>query len=463
MAIVSDNGANVASARRLICSKYKNILNIRCVAHCFNLISKDIIQHTFAGRMIQRACRIVQFFKKSHKAMAILKEKIRQHEIVGGGLKTYVETRWTTVYECVSSIVRLKSCLEEIRDNHAEVITTPAILTILHGREFFYDMQHLSEILLPIKNAILVVEATNSTLADAYINLIKIAATIQNLPTDEYKGFRNHCIEKFNHRFEEFNDPIYQLAFFLHPAYRKTLGFGLFSDIAHYAGQLWQKMGKSKKSSENLITQMRLYKEQKKYINGRPNPYAASYTISGDMPDTPLTWWDTCEVKPNHLQRLAIKLFSITPSSAACERMFSSLGWIYGKRRTRLGVDQLEGLAKIYRFNLSSTSEKLCQTQPEMSSEMIKNIAKTVFNEFEEAFSEELEDSELPNPAEHLYSNEPDLNLNISNIIDFQSPIFRSTGIYFNDNNNEREEVSSEDEESDVNEIITSRLGRMQV
>jgi len=59
--------------------------------------------------------------------------------------------------------------------------------------------------------------------------------------------------------------------------------------------------------------------------------------------------------------------------------------------------------------------------------------------------------------------NEPDLNLNISNIIDFQSPIFHSTGIYFNDNNNEREEVSSEDEESDVNEIITSRLGRMQV
>ena len=80
-------------------------MNIRCVAHCYNLISKDIIQHTFAERMIQRANRIVQFFKKSHKAAAILKEKIRQHEISGGGLKTYIETRWTTVHECVSSIV----------------------------------------------------------------------------------------------------------------------------------------------------------------------------------------------------------------------------------------------------------------------------------------------------------------------------------------------------------------------
>jgi len=63
--------------------------------------------------------------------------------------------------------------LEEIRDNHSEVVTTPAILTILHSQGFFHDMQHLSKVLLPIKNAILAVEATNSTLADAYIYLIK--------------------------------------------------------------------------------------------------------------------------------------------------------------------------------------------------------------------------------------------------------------------------------------------------
>jgi hypothetical protein len=104
LAIVSDNGANVALARHLICSKYKNIMNLRCIAHCYNLISKDILKHTFAERMIQRANRVVQFFKKSHKAAAILKETIKQHEISGGGLKTYVETRWTSVHECVSSI-----------------------------------------------------------------------------------------------------------------------------------------------------------------------------------------------------------------------------------------------------------------------------------------------------------------------------------------------------------------------
>ena len=79
----------------------------------------------------------------------------------------------------------------------------------------------------------------------------------------------NYCVEKFNNRFEEFNDPIYQLAFFLHPAYKGAgLKFGTFPVIANYAGELWRKMGKSKKSCENLITQLRLYKEQEHIVNG---------------------------------------------------------------------------------------------------------------------------------------------------------------------------------------------------
>ncbi|CAG8838938.1 39354_t:CDS:2, partial [Gigaspora margarita] len=316
-AIISDNGSNVASARRIICSKYRNILNIRCIAHCFNLISKDIIRHTFAEKIIQRANKLVGFFKKSHKAAAILNQKILQYQVSGGGLKTYVETRWTTVHECVSSIVRLKNCLEEIRENHSEFIS-PTILAILRSRGFFIDMQYLSDVLLPIREAILAVEA--------------------------------NCA---------------------------GLKFGTFPLIANYAGRVWQQMGKQSKSCETLITQLRIYKEQKKFINGIPNPYTAPYTIGND---TPLMWWNTCEVKPNHLQRLAIKLFSITPSSAICERMFSALGWIYGKHRTRLNVDRLEGLAKVYRFNLSNPIEQLRHTQiTEVTPEIMTNIAETVF------------------------------------------------------------------------------------
>src|ERR1044072_1155411 len=105
IAIVSDNGSNVASARGLIVQKYPNIVNVRCIAHCFNLlISTDIVKIHQAKDLIRRA-NIVTL------ASSWLKEAIQLKNINGGGLKTYVETRWTTVYECTSLIWRLKDVL----------------------------------------------------------------------------------------------------------------------------------------------------------------------------------------------------------------------------------------------------------------------------------------------------------------------------------------------------------------
>ncbi|CAG8822290.1 19425_t:CDS:2, partial [Gigaspora rosea] len=105
-------------------------------------------------------------------AAAILNQLIMQNQVNSSGLKTYVETRWTSVYECISSIEQLKTYLEEIQENHSEIIS-PTILTILRGRA---------------------VESNHAILANCYINLIKIVAAIQNLSSNEYKGFRNYCI-----------------------------------------------------------------------------------------------------------------------------------------------------------------------------------------------------------------------------------------------------------------------------
>jgi len=138
--------------------------------------------------------------------------------------------------------------------------------------------------------------------------------------------------------------------------------------------------------------------------------------------------------------------------------MFSSLGWLYGKRRTRLGINQLEGLAKVYRFNLSNVAERF-QTQSETSPEIMKNISKTVFNELEENLTKNLENIDLLNPAEHLYTDESDLELNISNIFNFRSSIFHSNEIDFNEigeSDDASSDESGEDNEYDVDEIIAN-------
>ena len=42
-AIVTDAGSNINLARQIITQKYPHIVNIRCMAHCLNLITKDLL------------------------------------------------------------------------------------------------------------------------------------------------------------------------------------------------------------------------------------------------------------------------------------------------------------------------------------------------------------------------------------------------------------------------------------
>ena len=112
--IVTDAGANINLARKQISQKYTHILSIRCIVHAFNLITKDLIKHPFAERIIQWCKTLVTYFKKSHLPNNLLAAKISEKKISGGGLKTYIDTRWTTVYAMLKSVYQLETCLKEV-------------------------------------------------------------------------------------------------------------------------------------------------------------------------------------------------------------------------------------------------------------------------------------------------------------------------------------------------------------
>ncbi|GES88062.1 zinc finger BED domain-containing protein 1-like [Rhizophagus clarus] len=106
-AIVTDSGANIRNTRQIITEKYKNILNVRYMAHAINLISKDICSTSFANWILTKCNTIVTYFKKSHQG-----EEAKVCDVSSGGLKKWADTRWHTMYDCVDSIMRHKVPLE---------------------------------------------------------------------------------------------------------------------------------------------------------------------------------------------------------------------------------------------------------------------------------------------------------------------------------------------------------------
>jgi len=71
-------------------------------------------EHDFPRRVLKACNKIVKFFKKSHQGKALLESYVKDLKIEGGGLKTWVETRWTTMFDSVDSVFRLKLALEKV-------------------------------------------------------------------------------------------------------------------------------------------------------------------------------------------------------------------------------------------------------------------------------------------------------------------------------------------------------------
>lgn len=87
-------------------------------------------------------------------------------------------------------------------------------------------------------------------------------------------------------------------------------------------------MGGGEISSADLVSQIRSF-----YL--RKSEY--DYPFSSNKDDV-LAWWRLCNPvreEENYIQKLALKILSITPHNARCERVFSVLGWFANKRRTK--------------------------------------------------------------------------------------------------------------------------------
>jgi hypothetical protein len=152
-------------------------------------------------------------------------------------------------------------------------------------------------------------------------------------------------------------------------------------------------MGHGKTSCEILLAQLRKYKTQQ-------SPYNASYTPAQE---TPLTWWQTCYNGKNYLQALAMKLFSIMSHSASCERVFSSLGWLFGKRRQRLHLETLESMAKIHRYTMAHAKTEFGHMGKVYNEQQIWELVDQAYNDVENNM-ENMED--MNNHEEWVEANE---------------------------------------------------------
>lgn len=195
-------------------------------------------------------------------------------------------------------------------------------------------------------------------------------------------------------------------------------------------------MGKTNISRRDLLYQMKLYRK-------REAPFDISYSIS----ETPLIWWfsleDSFPKDEDYLVQLALKLFSIVPHAAGCERVWSRLGWLYGIRRNRLALHKIENMHKIASYYYSHSKQELPYFGIEKTNnDVFEILVDEYLNEDEDDFVE-ITEVDLNESEENTNLSE-ETNLLLNNILnldkfedEFEDDNFSMNEDYYDENREE--------------------------
>ena len=105
-AVITDAAANCRVAREKTQFSYPHIWHIRCIAHAFNLIASDLVKLDITKEFITKCNKICRFFQDSNRSNAYLKQGLSEMKIKSEGLKTWIKTRWGSLYLTTNSILK---------------------------------------------------------------------------------------------------------------------------------------------------------------------------------------------------------------------------------------------------------------------------------------------------------------------------------------------------------------------
>lgn len=226
---------------------------------------------------------------------------------------------------------------------------------------------------------------------------------------------------------------------------------------------LYEKMGKSGKERGELMAQLAAYKRR-----------IAPYDLQFEPNSSPMIWWycvdDALLKDHNHISQLATKLFSVTPHAAACERIWSSLGWFYGKRRTRLCLEKVEKMQKLAAFYLTNAKKELPTYGNGKTNEELQSILRDANlyedDELEIELDDETDDIHMSegsnNNGEDIIHLDQILNLDAPEILKDLDEFIEDLDIDLEETNNNDDDIGNEtdnaEEDWDPNLAVESYL-----
>jgi len=355
---LSDDAGYCRRARQILALRYPHILFLKCKAHQVNLMVGHLLDKTEYASWVSKAVASASKIKKSsskwYKRLQDLCDE-RYGKCAATTIMTLADTRWNSLQGVLASLLRIRTACEDMSFKYRSDKDFPTACRVWHEeRSFWHKIMEAELLIRPFCDASFLMQSEDNTLADVLLMMINLVLHVQEFTGD--KDQADLVLKDLRARWETWEQPLYVLAFALHPIYSK-FAMDLLGRSHDVNGE-WPNT-KNVFSARRLAHCAKFY-----YVKHRLSPYDPGTTdflkdvtnievavyqmirgkpVMGSFPYDPMSFTSLSAyfqeneaVNGKAFTRFAVFLFSCPVQGASCERLFKDFNRYHTKTRNRL-------------------------------------------------------------------------------------------------------------------------------
>ncbi|KAG5020141.1 hypothetical protein JHK82_016051 [Glycine max] len=327
--IVTDNGSNYVLAGKLLKEKRKHIYWTPSATHCIDLMLEDIRKFPLIRKTIRRGINLVGFIYANSSTLSLLRNFTNKRELVRHAI-----TRFATSYLTLERLhkekvnIRKMFTFDEWTLNKlskepkgkeaAKVVLMPS---------FWNSVVYTLKVIAPLVKVLRLVDGERKpVMGYIYEAMDKVKETIIksfNNNESKYKDVFAIIDKRWNCQLHR---SLHATVHFLNPEFfYDNIDLEFDFEVTNGLFEFIKKLIPQFDVQQKILTKLHLYKI------GAKN-FGSDFAMAQRKTHSPIYWWRMFGSQTPNLQKLAIKILSLTCSASGCERNWSVFEFIPNKR-----------------------------------------------------------------------------------------------------------------------------------
>lgn len=383
-AVITDNAAAYAAARRMLEARHPGLVTLPCGAHALHNFLGDIFKQPVVEEVLRKAREVTATVRRKHGMLAILHQLQQQRGL--RRLHPPVATRWGSQHQCLVRYLENRDALQILAAT-PEALMPPDTRAAVQDEQLWQRAVAVEALLRPVALLITEVEGDKPCLALLYARCLGLMQHLQDVCVKHAVlggAVGEACQASFQLRWEgSMRHDVMLVAYMLDPCFlgeklkempdddvdaMKAATMTLVKRMAEHlctpaptsaaaeaasAGPTTQAVtaaaaarGPGDKAVQQL---MEFWERTDRFEN--PERWKAAGTMD------PHTWWRNWRHAAPELSRVAVLVLGLPATAAACERNWSSFKFLHSEARNRLTPERADMLVAIY-WNLRQTRSR---------------------------------------------------------------------------------------------------------